>query len=264
MANSIMMRAELEARMREHEVFRNIKLPIKAWTVVRVDGRDFGRFTEKRFQKPFDEHFRALMVRTAHAMMEELHGLYCYTFADEIAVLLHPNWDRLDRQVERISSISAASASVAFTTACGEPAFFESSLWAANSDTEVLEYFRWRQAECARSAMNAWCYWLMRREGLGADEVTEQLRAKRSAQKLEYLTARGINVAELPSWQRRGIGLFWEEQERKKNVLNPSDTSAFRRAAADTGGFRRVVREERNLPTAEAYWEMLRGIMTGQ
>lgn len=265
MSNSVLMRAELEARMREYEVFRDVRLPTKAWTVVRLDGRDFTKFTEKRFEKPFDEHFRALMVRAAHAAIEELQGIYCYTFADEVSVLLHPDWDRYGRQVERLASAAASAASVAFTTACGEPAYFEASLWAAPADTAVLEYFRWRQAECARSALGSWCYWTLRRDGLAHGEVEDRLRGKRSAARVEFLASRGISVAELPGWQRRGIGLFWEEQERRPGAT-PADPSASRirrpGSSGDTTALRRIVREERNLPTAEAYQEMLRSLMT--
>jgi tRNA(His) 5'-end guanylyltransferase len=44
----------LEDRMREREYFHGLWLLPGAWAVVRVDGRNFTRFTAQRFEKPFD------------------------------------------------------------------------------------------------------------------------------------------------------------------------------------------------------------------
>ena len=41
------------------------------------------RFTESRFEKPFDPLFRDHMVKAAMALMESLTGLYAYTESDE-------------------------------------------------------------------------------------------------------------------------------------------------------------------------------------
>ena len=43
-------------------------------TVVRVDGRSFSRFTETRFDKPFDEWFRDCMIAAATMLLEEIHS----------------------------------------------------------------------------------------------------------------------------------------------------------------------------------------------
>jgi tRNA(His) 5'-end guanylyltransferase len=42
-----------------------------------MDGRGFSRFTERRFDKPFDVRFSDLMVTTAHAVLTELGGRRC-------------------------------------------------------------------------------------------------------------------------------------------------------------------------------------------
>src|SRR3712207_4454510 len=53
---------EFEHRMRELEYFHSVRLLPGVWTVIRVDGRGFSRFTESRFEKPFDPRMRDLMV----------------------------------------------------------------------------------------------------------------------------------------------------------------------------------------------------------
>ncbi len=39
------------------------------------------------------------------------------------------------------------------------------------------------------------------------------------AEKNEFLFQRGINFNELPSWQKRGVGIYWETYE--KTAVNP-------------------------------------------
>ena len=82
-----------ENRMRELEYFHNLRLLPGAWVVVRVDGRGFSRFTESRFEKPFDLKFHGLMVHTAQALLQEMQGIYAYTESDEISVLFRPDWE---------------------------------------------------------------------------------------------------------------------------------------------------------------------------
>ena len=102
---------EFEKRMRALEYFHALRLPQGAWTVLRVDGRSFTRFTETGFEKPIDSHFQQMMRQTARALLEELHGAYAYTESDEISVLFDPDWDLFDRELEKLVSISAAIAS---------------------------------------------------------------------------------------------------------------------------------------------------------
>lgn len=110
-----MKKPSLEKRMRALEYFHDLRLLPRAWPVVRVDGRSFSRFTDTRFEKPYDETFRDLMLATAKTLLEELHGIYAYTQSDEISVLFPPTWDLFDREVEKIVSVSAGIASAAFT-----------------------------------------------------------------------------------------------------------------------------------------------------
>ena len=99
---NVVKNEEFEARMRAMECFHSLRLLPGAWPIVRVDGRSFFRFTEARFEKPFDARFREMMVTTATALLEEMDGLYAYTESDEISVLFPPEWDFFDRELEKI------------------------------------------------------------------------------------------------------------------------------------------------------------------
>ncbi len=50
---------------------------------------------------------------------------------------------------------------------------------------------------------------MLRKEGIGKEEATKQLEGKSVSYKNELLFKKGINYNELPSWQKRGIGVYY-------------------------------------------------------
>ena len=233
-----------EAYMREFEYYHALRLLPDTWTVIRVDGRGFSRLTASGFDKPFDPRFHDLMVRTAAALLEELHGLYAYTESDEISILFPRDWDLFDRELEKLVSVSAGLASAAFTHAHGSVAHFDSRVWLGPAASHVTDYFKWRMADAARCALNGWAYWTLRQEGQSARKATHALDGLSASAKHELLFARGINFAELPLWQRRGTGLYWEtyEKEGYNPVKNETVVTTRRRVVVD-----------RELPLGEEY-----------
>lgn len=219
-----------EARMRQGEVFHSLRAIPGAWIVIRVDGRGFSRLTESRYQKPFDEAFHACMLKAASTLLEDLGALYVYTESDEISILCPPAWDLFDREVEKIVSISAGIASAAFTHAAGHPAHFDGRLWVGAARADAVDYFRWRQADATRCCINGWCYWTLRKAGKSAEEATRTLQGATRAQLNEILFQHGINFNNLPAWQRRGTGLYWETYRKEGfNPLRQEKVSVERR-----------------------------------
>jgi tRNA(His) guanylyltransferase len=238
-----------EQRMREGEYFHSLRLLPGVWTVVRVDGRGFTKWVGTRFERPFDVRVRDWMVAAARALLEEMHGLYAYTESDEVSVLFPPDWELFDRELEKIVSISAAIASAAFTHASGEVAQFDSRVWLAVTEAEVEDYFRWRQGDAGRCALNGWCYWTLRQEGASVGEATQRLEGKGPDFKNELLFQRGINFNDLPLWQRRGTGIYWEGYQ--KEGFNP-------KAGVPVVAERRRVRTDFELPMRDEYTAFIR------
>jgi tRNA(His) 5'-end guanylyltransferase len=241
-----------EKQMRSLEYFHSLRLLPGAWVVIRVDGRGFSQFTESRFNKPFDLGFHRMMVQTASALLEGLHGIYAYTESDEISVLFRPNWDLFDRSLEKIVSISASIASSTFTHAYGSIVSFDSRVWLGVDKSQVVDYFRWRQADATRCALNGWCYWTLRQAGESARMATAMLDGQSVAFKNELLFQHGINFNELPTWQRRGVGLYWEEYE--KQGYNPIQEK-------EVVTLRRRVKLDEEMPMKEAYEEFIYRIL---
>jgi tRNA(His) guanylyltransferase len=235
---------DLDSAQRAREWYHGLTLLPGAWAIVRVDGRAFSRLTEERYRKPFDDAFSDAMVAAASEMLTELGGRYAYTESDEISVLLDPAWSLFGRSVEKLVSISASIATAAFTMAAGVPGTFDSRVWLGTSVGDVIDYFSWRQADAGRCALNGWCYWTLRAAGESARAATRALDGLGNSGKNELLFARGINFAEVPSWQRRGVGLWFEEFERPGFDPVRGDEVVARR---------RRVRVERELALGDAY-----------
>ena len=238
---------DFEAQMRALEYFHSLRVLPGAWTVIRVDGRSFSRFTETGFEKPFDIHFHAHMVKTATALLEDLHGLYAYTESDEISVLFPPRWEMFDREVEKLVSISAGVASATFTHQAGVPVTFDSRIWVGVDQELVTDYFRWRQADAARCALNGWVYWTLRNDGQSVVEATAAMHRMTPAQK---------NEIALPAWRQfqrfAALAATWDSsllRDRRKGRARPTSSGGndvpapqaeSGRGAADEGAVHRV------------------------
>jgi tRNA(His) 5'-end guanylyltransferase len=83
----------------------------------------------------------------------------------------------------------------------------------------VVDYFRWRNEDAHRNALNAHCYWMLRKEKFNKSEAAKYIKNKTVAEKNELLFSHGINFNNLPNWQKRGIGLYWTKET--KTGYNP-------------------------------------------
>jgi len=238
---------ELDARMRQFETAHDFCVLPGLFMVARIDGRGFTRLTKEvqKFEAPFDERFRDHMIATVqHLMNSGFRALYGYAQSDEISLLFHRDETLFDRKLRKYDSILAGEASAAFTLSLGAVACFDCRISQLPTEQLVVDYFRWRQEDAARNALNAHCYWTLRKEGKSAKEATNALLRLSTADKNELLFKRNINFNRLPAWQKRGIGVYWEDYE--KQGFNP-------RSGATTKAIRRQLKVEMDLPMKEAY-----------
>ena len=220
--------------------------------MLRLDGRSFSRLTEARFEKPFDLRFHELMCGTTEALVTELGAVYGYTESDEISLLLPNTADVFDRSVEKLVSIAASIAGGTFSLGLGAAAQFDCRVWIGAQRELVVDYFRWRQADAARCALNGWAYWTLRKAGRSVDEATSALNGQSVAFKNELLFQHGINFNDVPAWQKRGAGVYWESFE--KQGFNPKLGQAVT-------AVRRRLKVDRELPMADDYNRFVMGFL---
>ena len=117
---------------------------------------------------------------------------------------------------------------------------------------DVVEYFRWRASDATRNALNAHCYWALRKEGYKPRKATKEIEGKTVSEKNEFLFQRGINFNDLPAWQKRGLGFIWEDYEKKGwNPVKEKEEISQRKR----------IKMELELPQGEAYGKMIRKIL---
>ena len=238
---------ELDQKMRVYEQSLDQILVPDLYLVARLDGRSFTRLTKElcNFEAPFDEKFRDMMVNTVKALMDcGFRVIYGFTESDEISLLFHPQEDAFGRKVRKYNSTLAGVASAAFSLQLGQQAVFDCRMVPLPSVERVQDYFLWRQEDAHRNALNAHCYWMLRKEGASVQEATSQLEGQSIAYKNELLFQHGINFDTLPSWQKRGIGLRWTDVP--KEGYNP-------KTGEKTFTTRRGIFTEYELPLRENY-----------
>lgn len=213
---------ELDIKLRIFETSHDFCALPEVYMVARIDGRCFTRLTKEvhKFEAPYDLKFRDYMIETVqHLMNCGFRVVYGYTQSDEISLLFHKNEDTFQRKLRKFNSILAGEASAKFTLLLGDIGTFDCRISHLPTKKLVVDYFRWRNEDAHRNALNSHCYWMLRKEGKSPTSASKYLLEMSVGQKNELLFSKGINFNGLPNWQKRGIGIYWEKYE--KNGYNP-------------------------------------------
>ena len=246
---------DLDAKMRVYEQSLDQVLLPELYLVARLDGNRFTRLTKEicAFEAPFDERFRDMMVETVKELMNYgFRIIYGYTESDEISLLFHPDEETFGRKVRKFNSLLAGVASASFSTQLGKQAIFDCRMVPLPTVERVQDYFLWRQEDAHRNSLNAHCYWLLRKQGKSVAEATKMLEGQSVAFKNELLFQSGINFDKLPSWQKRGIGVYWDTFEKKGfNPITRQTETAIRRG----------LKVDMELPLRDAYAEFIASLI---
>lgn len=238
---------DLDLTMRVYETAQDRCVLPNMYMVARIDGRNFTKLTKDvhKFDAPFDVRFRDLMVETVkHLMTCGFNVLYGFTQSDEISLLFHYNESAFSRKIRKYISILAGEASAKFSALLGAVGAFDCRLSELPNKQLVQDYFRWRNEDAHRNALNAHCYWRLRQDAFSVAAATERIKGMSIGAKNELLFHYGINFNNLPNWQKRGSGIYWKEEQ--KEGFNP-------KLNAKAVVSRRVLFTDLELPMREEY-----------
>ena len=220
---------ELDKKMRVYETAHDHSVLPGLYIVARIDGRCFTTLTKDKhnFEAPYDIKFRDMMVETVkHLMQCGFKVVYGYTQSDEISLLFHRDECTFERKERKLNSVLAGEASAKFSLLLGDIGAFDCRICQLPNEKLVVDYFRWRNEDAHRNALNAHCYWSLRNEGVNPKDATANFVKMSTAEKNEYLFQKGINFNELLNWQKRGMGIYWETFE--KEGVNPITNEAVK------------------------------------
>ncbi len=246
---------ELDAKMRIYETHSDYCVLPGIYLVARLDGRNFTRLTKEvyKFKTPYDEKFRNYIIETTeHLMNCGFKVIYGYTQSDEISLLFDLETETFNRKLRKFNSILAGVASAKFSLLLGNMATFDCRICQLPNIEIVRDYFNWRQADAHRNSLNSHCYWSLRRDGKTARKATSIMNQMSVADKNELLFQYGINFNDLPNWEKRGVGLYWEEYEKiGHNPITGKNITTTRNR----------IERDLNLPIKDEYSNFIAGLI---
>jgi len=221
------MKEELGNRMKEfyEDRFRT-KLPRRAYTIIRIDGKAFHTYT-KGLKRPFDEELIEDMNKTTAFLCKNIMGAKMgYVQSDEISILL-TDFDTLDTQawfdynIQKMVSIASSLATSEFNRlridryikekynsgisnityrfmenlSNIKQAQFDARVFQIPSRIEVENYFIWRQQDATRNSISSVAQSLYSHKELNGVKTNEMQ---------EMIFQKGINWNDYDFRKKRG------------------------------------------------------------
>ena len=92
----------------------------------------------------------------------------------------------------------------------------------------------------------------LRKEGGAADDAQKRMSGISNSEKNELLFERGINYNDLPLWQKRGVGMYYRDEQRE----------GFNPVTKETASYtRRALHLEMELPIGQDYSRLINKIL---
>jgi tRNA(His) guanylyltransferase len=206
------MGTSLSDRMKAYEECYRIRLPNRVPKVIRIDGRSFSSVLSG-VNKPYDIGIMSGMMDSAMTLMQDIGGTarLAYLQSDECSILLNDNislncqsW--FDGNLNKTVSISAASFTETFsrTQSKVQGALFDSRFFVV-PDNDVVNYLVWRQQDATRNSITMYA---------SAHYSHRELDCKSGSEKQDMLMAKGVNWNDMPTWTKRGLVLYRNEDNK--------------------------------------------------
>ncbi|KAF5179624.1 tRNA(His) guanylyltransferase [Thalictrum thalictroides] len=202
------------------------KLLPNTWIVVRIDGRNFHRFSdENEFNKPNDVQALNLMNSCAVAMLEEFTDIiFSYGVSDEYSFIFKRTSQFYERRASKILSTTVSLFTANYVKKWKEffpqkemrlTPSFDGRVVCYPSNVNLRDYLAWRQVDCHINNQYNTCFWmLVLNKDKTKKEAQDILKGTQTQDKNELLFQQfNINYSNLPAIFRKGSCVFKDKVE---------------------------------------------------
>jgi tRNA(His) 5'-end guanylyltransferase len=223
-------------RIKEYESASEKYLDKTKYTIVRIDGHDFSKWT-KGFTKPFDEFIVRAISETSKALMDEFKAVVAYSQSDEITLILLPDDNLIySGRIQKITSLMASFASMTFNELVREEliselkrgifgdelgiirkellkskigkAFFDCRVFQVDSRIEAFNSLLWRTHDCKRNSKNVFAQQYFTHkvlQGMTSEEIVTMCDS-----------VLGHRWSDLPDKYKYGV--IWKKESYMKDI----------------------------------------------
>lgn len=189
-----------------------ILLPRRTYTVIRIDGKGFSKYT-RSLNKPFDLDLAHDFDETSKVLCSEIMGCkLAYTQSDEITLILSdfdgPMTDAwFDANLQKMCSVSASIATAAFNrlrsarNVDSRPAYFDSRVFTIPQRDDVVACLMWRQADAIRNSISMVARTVMSHKEMDGIGV---------ARLKDIIVEKGVDLSSFPVGLLQGRMIFKE------------------------------------------------------
>jgi len=161
MSSDIVSKDGLGDRMKAYERETRTYLPARTFSVIRLDGASFSRWT-RGLERPYSTRMLDAMGESMLGLCEQIPGVVCaYTQSDELTVVMQ-DFANQDTQpwyggaVQKITSVSASMMTALFARHFQDrpPAMFDARVFTVPNRVEAANALMWRGLDCRRNAIS--------------------------------------------------------------------------------------------------------------
>lgn len=178
--------------------------------IVRIDGRNFSKFT-KDLITPYDERFSELMIEVTKILIDETDSNLAYTQSDEINLII---WNKdiykqvyFSGKIQKIISVISSVTTGNFNELRkkylpnykeSKICYFDCRAFQVNDTEDITKYLIWRRSDAFRNSLFRIC-----REYYSSKELLN----KSNKDRIELLNKKNINLRSFNPYFLQGIYL---------------------------------------------------------
>lgn len=203
------------------------------YMLVRIDGKGFTKFCDAhKLEKPNDIRGIDLMNFAAKAVMEDFQDIFlAYGQSDEYSFCFKKDSTMYQRRKDKITTCLVScftshyvlNFTKIFEQEQKSVPSFDGRLVCYPSETNIVDYFRWRQCDCHINNLHNTTFWTLVQKGKRTNtQAGKELDGSFSKDKNQILFEFGVNYNQEPEVYKRGSLVLREmcvDQEKMDKML---------------------------------------------